>query len=170
MVTLWTSSCTLENLKFFSLSSGWTPGRSRCAPPFHPVYTRDSVQRWQKSADGKVQKVAVPRPTVVTEYNKYMGGVDTSDQMIGTHSLHLKTKRWSTSMFQRLVDIDVTDLFVIHKDQCVTMRRKQKTQQSFQEELAAHLLGVPLQHKPQKKSGEKHLPAATSRRSLREPA
>uniref|UniRef100_A0A096M2S4 Si:dkey-19f4.2 n=1 Tax=Poecilia formosa TaxID=48698 RepID=A0A096M2S4_POEFO len=60
----------------------------------HPVYTGESVQRWQKSPDGKVQKVAVPRPTAVTEYNKYMGGVDTSDQMIGTHSIHRKTKRW----------------------------------------------------------------------------
>uniref|UniRef100_A0A096LW21 Si:dkey-19f4.2 n=1 Tax=Poecilia formosa TaxID=48698 RepID=A0A096LW21_POEFO len=122
----------------------------------HPVYTGESVQRWQKSPDGKVQKVAVPRPTAVTEYNKYMGGVDTSDQMIGTHSIHRKTKRW------HLVDIAVTNSFVIHKDQCCTMRRKQKTQQSFQEELAAHLLGVPLYDEPQKEAGKKHLPVPCS--------
>uniref|UniRef100_A0A087YC72 Si:dkey-19f4.2 n=1 Tax=Poecilia formosa TaxID=48698 RepID=A0A087YC72_POEFO len=128
----------------------------------HPVYAGDSVQCWQKSPDGKVQNVAVPRPTAVTEYNKYMGGVDTSDQIFGTHSIHRKTKRSSTTMFQHLVDIAVTNSFVIHKDQCVTMRRKQKTRQNFQEELAAHLLGIPFHDEPHKKPGEKLLPVPCS--------
>ncbi|KAK0149887.1 hypothetical protein N1851_009334 [Merluccius polli] len=67
----------------------------------HPVYSGDTVERWSKTGDGPQQKISVPRPTSVTEYNKYMGGVDTSDQMIGTNSVHRKTRRWPTTVFQQ---------------------------------------------------------------------
>uniref|UniRef100_A0A3B4Y3E2 PiggyBac transposable element-derived protein domain-containing protein n=1 Tax=Seriola lalandi dorsalis TaxID=1841481 RepID=A0A3B4Y3E2_SERLL len=60
----------------------------------HPVYSGDTVERWSKTGDGPQQKISVPRPTSATEYNKYMGGVDTSDQMIGTNTVHRKTRRW----------------------------------------------------------------------------
>uniref|UniRef100_A0A3B4T981 PiggyBac transposable element-derived protein domain-containing protein n=1 Tax=Seriola dumerili TaxID=41447 RepID=A0A3B4T981_SERDU len=117
----------------------------------HPVYSGDTVERWSKTGDGPQQKISFPRPTSVTEYNKYMGGVDTSDQMIGTNTVHRKTRRWPTTVFQHLLDIAVTNSFVIHKSRC-----------RFQEELTAHLFGVDLKTGPEKTPGTKHLPVPTS--------
>lgn len=111
--------------------------------------------------DGPQQKISVPRPTTVTEYNKYMGGVDTSDQMIGTNSVHRKTRRWPTTVFQHLVDIAVTNSFVIHKTRSASLQERPMTRQQFQEELAAHLLGVDLKSGLQKTPGQ-HLPVPTS--------
>lgn len=99
------------------------------------------------------------------EYNRYMGGVDTSDQMVETNSVYWKTRRWSTTVFQHLMDIAVTKPFFIHKDQCATMQKNHKTRQCFQE-IAVHLLGVPLQTEPQKKKqviNTYPLPAALDR-------
>lgn len=94
----------------------------------HPMYSGDMVQRWQKTGE-QHQRVSVPRPTAVTEYNKYMGGVDTSDQMLGTNSVHRKTKRWTIAVFQHLVDICVTNSFVIHKEVCASQQLAHMTRQ-----------------------------------------
>jgi len=109
----------------------------------HPVYTGETVLRWKKT-DAGWQKLAIPRPTAVGEYNKYMGGVDTSDQMLGTNSVHRRTKRWYITVFQHLVDIAVTNSFVIHKELALSQWQKPMTRQAFQEQLCAKLLGVPL--------------------------
>uniref|UniRef100_A0A3B4UR01 PiggyBac transposable element-derived protein domain-containing protein n=1 Tax=Seriola dumerili TaxID=41447 RepID=A0A3B4UR01_SERDU len=123
----------------------------------HPVYSGDTVERWSKTGDGPQQKISVPRPTSATEYNKYMGGVDTSDQMIGTNTVHRKTRRWPTTVFQHLLDIAVTNSFVIHKTRCASLQENPMTRQRFQEELTAHLLGVDVKNGPQKTPGNKHL-------------
>ena len=127
----------------------------------HPVYSGDIVQRWCKAREGRQEKIPVARPTTVTEYNRYMGGVDTSDQMIGTNSVHHKTRRWTTTIFQHMVDISVTNSFVIHKELSSGRQQRPLTRQGFQEELAAHLLGVPLKCEPQKTRGQQHLPVPT---------
>ncbi|XP_030592392.1 piggyBac transposable element-derived protein 4-like [Archocentrus centrarchus] len=110
----------------------------------HPVYTGETVLRWQKDNDGQSQRIPVPRPTAVAEYDKYMGGVDTSDQMFGTNSVHRKTKRWPMTVFQHLLDIAVTNSFIVHKELSKAQQQKEMIRQAFQEELSAHLLGVPL--------------------------
>ncbi|XP_030591067.1 piggyBac transposable element-derived protein 4-like [Archocentrus centrarchus] len=127
----------------------------------HSVYSGDQVERYQKNEDGRTVQITIPRPTIVTEYNKYMGGVDTSDQLIGTNSVHRKTRRWPTTIFQHMVDIAMTNSFVIHKDQCATIQEKPMTHQCFEEELAAYLLGVPLKNEPKKTPGDKHFPVPT---------
>ncbi|KAL7377723.1 hypothetical protein ABVT39_003578 [Epinephelus coioides] len=94
----------------------------------HPVYSRDMVERWQKM-DEQHRRVSIPRPTAVTEYNK---------------SVHSKTKRWTITVFQHLVDICVTNSFINHKEVCANQQQAHMTQQRFQEELTAHLLGTEM--------------------------
>uniref|UniRef100_A0A673AR52 PiggyBac transposable element-derived protein domain-containing protein n=2 Tax=Sphaeramia orbicularis TaxID=375764 RepID=A0A673AR52_9TELE len=126
----------------------------------HSVFSGDIVDHYV-SGDGAEQKISLLRPTSVTEYNKYMGGVDTSDQMIGTHSVPRKTMRWTVTIFQHLVDIAATNSFIIHTDRCDSMQQNPMTRQRFQEQLTAHLLGVKLKNVPQIPPGQKHLPVPT---------
>ena len=46
----------------------------------------------RKKKDGSLQNVACPVP--IAFYNKYMGGVDHADQMIGLHDLDRKSQKW----------------------------------------------------------------------------
>ncbi|XP_063079932.1 piggyBac transposable element-derived protein 4-like [Engraulis encrasicolus] len=130
----------------------------------HPVYNGETVQRWQKTGD-EHHRITIPRPTAVGEYNKYMGGVDTSDQMIGTNSVHRKTRRWPMTVFQHLLDVAVTNSYILHKSQSTNMQARLLTRQQFQEELAAHLLGVTLktgQPNPPPPPTRQHLPVPCS--------
>ncbi|KAM9853748.1 piggyBac transposable element-derived protein 4-like [Aulostomus maculatus] len=124
----------------------------------HPVYTGETVLRWKKIGDGQYRKVPIPRHTAVGEYNHYMGGVDTSDQMLGTNSVHRKTMRWPITVFQHFIDIAVTNSFIIHKERAKQLQEKPMTCQAFQEELCAQLLGVTVTHKPKKRPVHDHFP------------
>uniref|UniRef100_A0A8C2KIB2 PiggyBac transposable element-derived protein domain-containing protein n=1 Tax=Cyprinus carpio TaxID=7962 RepID=A0A8C2KIB2_CYPCA len=84
----------------------------------HTVYSGETVLRWQMTEDGRKEKVPVPRSTAVQQYNKYMGGVDTSDQMLGTNSVHRKTWKWYMTIFQHFLDITVTNSFILRKELC----------------------------------------------------
>lgn len=95
----------------------------------HPACTGETVLLWQDN-DGQSQKIPVPRPTAVAEYNKYMGGVDTSDQMLGTNSVHGKTRRWPVTVFQHLLDIAVTNSFIVHKELSKAQQQKAMTSQA----------------------------------------
>ncbi|XP_029924335.1 piggyBac transposable element-derived protein 4-like [Myripristis murdjan] len=128
----------------------------------HPVYTGETVLRWQKTADGRRERVAIPRPTAVSEYNKYMGGVDTSDQMLGTNSVHCKTRRWTMTVFQHLVDVALTNSYIIHKEICNSQQQGYMTRQTFQEQLSAQLLGVALDARPVKTPSQGHFPVPVS--------
>jgi len=126
----------------------------------HPVYNGETVLRWQKTDEGH-QKLPVPRPTAVGEYNTYMGGVDTSDQMLATNSVHQETTRWHMTVFLHLVDIAATNSFIIHKEISDSQQQRPMTRQAFQEKLCAQLLGVPLDGVT-KPTGQKHLPVEQS--------
>lgn len=110
----------------------------------HAAYNGETVLRWRKKEDGSYMRVPIPRPTVVADYNRYMGGVDTSDQMLGTNSVHRKTKRWYVTVFQHLLDIAVTNSYIISKTLASARQERLPTRQEFQEELCAQLFGVPL--------------------------
>ncbi|KAM4635670.1 piggyBac transposable element-derived protein 4-like [Polymixia lowei] len=92
--------------------------------------------------------------------NKYMGGVDTADQMLGRNSVHRKTRRWNMMVFQHFLDIAVTNSFILHKELCISRQQKHQTRQAFQEELVAQLIGVPLADSPEPPS-EGHYPVST---------
>ncbi|XP_016331495.1 piggyBac transposable element-derived protein 4-like [Sinocyclocheilus anshuiensis] len=126
----------------------------------HTVYSGETVLRWQTTEDGRKEKVPVPRPTAVQQYNKYMGGVDTSDQMLGTNSVHRKTRKWYMTIFQHFLDIAVTNSFILHKELCAIHHDKHMTRQNFQELLAAQLTGVPLDSSPKERCD--HLPVPVS--------
>ena len=58
-----------------------------------------NVDRMIKNKDGKWEKKAVRRPTVIGDYNEGMGGVDLSDQLIGKYNLLKKTDKWWENSF-----------------------------------------------------------------------
>ncbi|KAM3872246.1 piggyBac transposable element-derived protein 4-like [Diretmus argenteus] len=128
----------------------------------HPGDTGDTVLRWQKTGDDERERIPIPRPTAVAEYNKYMGGVDTSDQMLGTNSVHRKTKRWNMTVFQHFVDIAATNSYIIHKELCIKKQKKHMTRQAFQEKLCAQLLGAPMRGRCVRPPTHDHFPIPTA--------
>ncbi|XDV17603.1 hypothetical protein PO909_023437 [Leuciscus waleckii] len=108
----------------------------------HQAYTSEKVARRQKKRDGTWEKVSIPVPTPVVENNKYMRGVDLSDQLIQYTSAHHKAHRWYKTMFLHFVDIATCNSYILHKELCEEQKSTPLTHRAFTEELCAQLAGV----------------------------
>lgn len=70
-----------------------------------------TVQRRQK--DGSKKDVSCPE--AISFYNKYMGGVDMTDQYTVLYDIDRKSTKWWKRVFQRLLMTAVTNAWIIHK-------------------------------------------------------
>uniref|UniRef100_A0A3P9AJZ6 PiggyBac transposable element-derived protein domain-containing protein n=1 Tax=Esox lucius TaxID=8010 RepID=A0A3P9AJZ6_ESOLU len=104
----------------------------------HPAYSGETVKRKEKKVDGNRKEIHVPVPAPVTEYNRYMGGVDLSDPLTEHH----KTKRWYRTVFFHLVDLAVANSYAMHKELCQAQQTDPMTYKMFIERLVAELCGT----------------------------
>ena len=75
-----------------------------------------SVTSVMKRPKGSREKVSVPCPTCVQDYNMYMGGVDLSDQHLSYYSLtQRRTLKWWKKVFWRMIDISILNAWIIFK-------------------------------------------------------
>ncbi|KAM3624164.1 uncharacterized protein V6R79_020041 [Siganus canaliculatus] len=99
--------------------------------------------RGRKTSDGH-ERVEIPRPTSVGEYNQYVGGVDLSDQLIGYYSTARKSVKWYKTVFHHFLDIAATNSYIVHKQLCASRGEQPLTHQGFHELLSAQLCGMSL--------------------------
>ncbi|KAK5916019.1 hypothetical protein CesoFtcFv8_001560 [Champsocephalus esox] len=106
------------------------------------------IIRGRRTKEGGYERSRIARPTPIGEYNKYMGGVDMSDQLLGYYSVHHKSMKWYKTLFHHFVDIASTNSYILHKDMCAVRQHTPMKHQDFQELLSAQLMGVPLDFSP----------------------
>ncbi|XP_062375791.1 piggyBac transposable element-derived protein 4-like [Sardina pilchardus] len=141
----------------------WMDTREVCVcSSIHAAYAGDTVDRRVKDRQGSWSKQAVPCPKPVMEYNKYMGGVDLSDQLIQYYTSQHKTARWYKKLFLHFLDMAATNAYILHKELLQSMHKKSISHKQFMEELTAELCGVSLTFLPPKapvqKAGETCMP------------
>ncbi|XP_066514256.1 piggyBac transposable element-derived protein 4-like [Hoplias malabaricus] len=120
----------------------------------HSAFTGDVVQRRVKSEQGVWTTESFPCPSPVMQYNKHMGGVDLSDQLIQYYTTQHKSLKWYRKLFLHFLDIAATNAYILHKE---LLKQDSMTHKAFMEELAAQLC-VVTQKSPVKKSGGVHMP------------
>ncbi|KAG7487665.1 hypothetical protein MATL_G00025970 [Megalops atlanticus] len=108
----------------------------------HKAYSGQSVQRRVRNPNGIWSARQIPVPDPVTEYNKFMGGVDLSDALIKYFSVTQKSRRWYMKLFLHFVDIAVVNSFIIHKEVALARQQKPLTQKRFRELLCMELADV----------------------------
>lgn len=76
-----------------------------------------SVTRYDKS---KKEKVVIPCPQIVHEYNKHMiKGVDLMDSFLGRFHIPMKSKKWYLRIFFHLLDLSVINSWILYKKNAV---------------------------------------------------
>ena len=63
----------------------------------------------KKARDGMLIK----KPTVVNEYNKYMGGIDRNDAMVGNYSSVRKSLKWTTKVAMHYIEEAVLNASIL---------------------------------------------------------
>ena len=77
----------------------------------YPPSSDEKVKRKQK--DGTV--ITIQAPPMLAGYNKYMGGVDKSDQMKSYYGLNRKSKRWTLRLIWHFIDIAAVNAYCLYK-------------------------------------------------------
>ena len=72
-----------------------------------------------KRPKGCHEKRPIPCPTIITDYNQYMGGVDLMDQHLSYYSMTTRrTLKWWKKVFWRLVDMSIVNGWIIFRHNC----------------------------------------------------
>ena len=58
----------------------------------------------------------VRKPVMVEQYNKYMGGVDKSDQLLSYYGFSHRTVKWWRRAFFHLLDLAVTNAYIMYTE------------------------------------------------------
>ena len=94
-----------------------------------------TVLRRQK--DGS--RIPVPCPEAIISYNEFKGGVDRGDQLRGYYSCRTKSRKFYKYIFYFLLDVAITNAFVLYKHYAACP--KYKTIRDFRVQLAKELIG-----------------------------
>jgi hypothetical protein len=78
-------------------------------------------------------------PSVVQNYNMKMNGVDKSDESRTEYPTFPMCKRWWTYIFYFLLDLAITNAFILMKESTNTGKNKGRTLLSFRMNLAKQL-------------------------------
>ena len=71
-----------------------------------------SVKRF--SAEKK-NNIDIPKPEVIVNYNKYMGGVDQMDESIACYRTRMRQKKWWWPIFLYFIDATVVNAWILWK-------------------------------------------------------
>jgi hypothetical protein len=75
----------------------------------------DKVERRQQNEEGKWQKLELPCPKPIVEFNKYMGGVDRHDHLRSSYSLQRASTRWWTYFCWFAIDLALINSYLLYK-------------------------------------------------------
>ena len=106
----------------------------------YPGHYEHYVTRKVRKASGQMEAVDIPRPIAVEKYNRYMGGVDKSDQFLSYHNVLRKTVRYWKTLFYHMIDIAAVNAFVLynllaHQSKCRTI-----TENDFRDTLVLQII------------------------------
>ena len=125
----------------------------------HNANESDLVDRNIRVGD-KWEKQKVRRPQVFGDYNKNMGGVDLSDQLIGKFNVLRKVNRWWRTLFFHVIDIAIINSYIMfracYEKYKITGLQRKKTynQRNFREELVKQLCGTKKRETQQSRGHE----------------
>ncbi|KAI4884540.1 hypothetical protein NFI96_026632 [Prochilodus magdalenae] len=116
----------------------------------HKAYDGDRISRRQRQANGTWEAREFHLPAPVKAYNKYMGGVDLSDQRLQNYTTRRKTYRWYKTFFFHFLDMAVVNAYLLYREQCEGKSRKAVSHLDFRKKLCEELCDVKQNTAPSK--------------------
>ena len=79
------------------------------------VNPQDQVRRWDKASKSHVQ---VNRPSIIEEYNKFMGGIDLLDSLTSLYKQKIKSRRWYMYIFWHTLMVASVNSWLWYRRHC----------------------------------------------------
>uniref|UniRef100_A0A8C9ZPR0 PiggyBac transposable element-derived protein domain-containing protein n=1 Tax=Sander lucioperca TaxID=283035 RepID=A0A8C9ZPR0_SANLU len=109
------------------------------ASTFASAQPVSNIERWDKNLK---QKVTVECPSIISLYNKFMGGVDALDALIAYYRIHIRSKKYYHRLFFHFVDMVIVNSWLLYRRDCESLtvpRKKQKDLLAFRTSIAQAL-------------------------------
>ena len=107
----------------------------------HPGHSTSTIKRRVKDlVSGHHQVVHVPIPSAVEYYNRFMGGVDKSDQFISYNRVLRKTICYWKTMFYHLLEIITTNSSILFNWRRMAADQKKVSQTQFRDNLVQAII------------------------------
>ena len=98
------------------------------ASSFLNSYPVDKCVRYDKKLK---EKVEVPRPNIVKQYNDYMFSVDLCDQMISYYRMFFRSKKYYYRLIFHLIDLTVVNSWMLYIRDAENLKVKPQNQTSL---------------------------------------
>ncbi len=82
----------------------------------HPGHSENKVTRNFKNSSGVSEKKEVPIPAIIYNYNRFMNGVDRSDQLIKYYNILRQTHKYWKTLFFHYIDISIVNSYILYKE------------------------------------------------------
>ena len=93
-------------------------------------------------------------PVIIENYNKFMGGVDKSDQYLQYHSSFRRTIRYWKTLFYHMLDVAVVNSMVIYNWGSMELGGKPLSENQFRDTLILQMIGKYRAPHPQSIPGQ----------------
>lgn len=123
-------------------------------------------QRWSKE---QACRVALPQPSIVNMYNRYMGGVDLCDRYISLYRCYVWTNKWTVRAFNHFVDLVIINCWIMHKRQQNIDAEKKMTLLEFKVYIGKTLIGFSSKGKEVVVRNRSNIPFSSQSESSKSP-
>ena len=84
---------------------------------------------------GNGNSTIIPKPVVILQYTKYMGGVDKADHYCGSYAFLRKTAKWWRKMFFWIFEVAIDNSFILYNIRRRDQGLKNVTHKAFRKSL-----------------------------------
>ncbi|XP_025198810.1 piggyBac transposable element-derived protein 2-like [Melanaphis sacchari] len=76
------------------------------------VEPKSTIKRFEKKTKNKT---TIECPFIIKEYNRFMGGVDTLDSLIGRNKIKMRSRKWFIRLWYHLLDLTTVNSWLLYK-------------------------------------------------------
>ena len=84
---------------------------------------------------GNGNLTTIPKPVVISQYTKYMGGVNKADHYCGSYAFLRKTAKWWRKMCFWIFEVAIFNSFILYNIRRSEQRLKNVTHKAFRKNL-----------------------------------
>lgn len=109
------------------------------ASTFASAQPVSTVERWDRKLK---KKMSVECPSIISLYNKFMGGVDALDALIAYYRIRIRSKKYYHRFFFHFVDMVIVNSWLLYRRDCESLnipKKKQRDLLSFRTSVAEAL-------------------------------
>ena len=106
----------------------------------YPGHSDGVVKRSGRNESGEFQSMELPLPAAIKQYNRFMGGVDMSDQLISYHRVLRQTKKYWKTLFYHLLEICLTNAAILDKWFSMEQGKKPGTMSTFRDNIVLAII------------------------------